>query len=284
MDQTLNVLIEGYDESKLEEVSYQENWDKDWESVYRSRQTGTIMQADVLGIEENQYGTKTIPCAVVYVGHVKGIIPMEMMNVTDYQELRKQTGQKVAFKVIGIDKENKIFIGSRNAAIEHMANATWKKIKEGLLQEGSTILGVVRNVERKELHIDIGGVIATMDVTEYDYGWIDSLPAVVSVGDHIRCKILSIDMEEKKVTLSRKALLPNPWLTLSERISVGGEYVGRVTGVVNQGYYINLMPGVDSFARHMMRTTLKRGDQVLVRLIAIDTEEEKITARVVRKI
>lgn len=284
MDQTLNVLIEGYDETKVEEINHHENYDKDWESVYRSRQTGTIMQADVLGIEENSYGNKTIPCAIVYVGNVKGIIPMEFMNVKNYQEFRKYTGQKVAFKVIGIDKENKIFIGSRNAAIEHMANATWKKIKEGFIQEGSTILGVVRNIERKELHIDIGGVLATMDITEYDYGWIDNLSAVVSVGDHIRCKILSIDMEEKKITLSRKALLPNPWLSISERFTVGGEYVGKVTGVVNQGYYVNLMPGVDSFARHMMRTTLKRGDKVLVRIIDINTEEEKITARIVRKI
>ncbi|QOY37652.1 S1 RNA-binding domain-containing protein [Anaerobacillus isosaccharinicus] len=279
MDQTLQVLVEGYDINQEVVAGNHQEHDKDWEEVYRSRQTNTIMQSEVIGIEENSLGEKTFPCAVVYIGNVKGIVPLEFMNVENYRDLRRMTGQKIAFKVVGLDKKANLFIANRTAAIEHMAGATWKKIETGLV-----VLGVVRRVARNLIHVDIGGVSAKLEIDEYGYGWNDDLRKEVKEGDHLKVKLLSVDKDKKTVKISRKATLPNPWDNISNRFSVDGEYVGTVSGVVNYGNFINLAPGIDALTQHMRFTKLSTGDKVLVKIRDINVKDQKINAKIVRKI
>ncbi|WP_374723583.1 S1 RNA-binding domain-containing protein [Calidifontibacillus erzurumensis] len=281
-NQILNVLIEGYDENVALELERNvDQYDKDWETVYSARQNQTILQAEITGIEEKTIRSDSpkITCAVVMVGQVKGLIPLEYFGVEDKNHLLSYTGKKVAFKVIGLDAEAGVFIGSRKAAIEHMANVTWAK-----LEKGKEVIAVVRRVGRNRLIVDIGGIEAKINVADYDYGWIEDLREHVKVGQHLKVKVTELDKEKKIVKVSRKETLANPWLTVRNRFEEGNQYVGTVSGVVNFGNYVNLAPGIDSLAPHMRFQTLSRGDKVLIRIKKIHDKEEKIDAKIIRKI
>lgn len=278
VDQTLKVLVEGYDENQVHEVEL-DNYDRDWEEVYRSRQNGTILQTEIIGIETKNIREKNIQCAVIYIGQVKGIIPLEFMNVENINQLRRMLGQKIAFKVIGIDQEAKIFIGSRKAAVEHMASSTWQK-----LELDQNVLAVVRSVGRNSILLDIGGITTRLEVEEYGYGWYDDLRDEVKEGDHLTVKVVKLDKEAQKVEVSRKATLPDPWSTVKTRFVEGGEYVGKVSGVVNYGCYVNLASGIDTLVPHMKFTRLQKGDKVLVRITGFVDEKRHITSKVVRKL
>lgn len=269
-----SMLIEGFDAKKMpkEEVD-----NKDWRKIVAAKQNDTILQAEMGGLEK--IGEKD--CAVVNIGRVRGYIPMEYTGVENLRQLRALTGKKIVFKVLEYIEEpdKKIFMASRTAAIDEMAEITLRKI-----EEGDEIIAVVRTVSPSLVRADIGGIEVRLPVTEISYGWIDDLEEHVSVGDHLRVKVLGIDKEKKEVRVSAKALLPNPWETVKERYKRNGEYVGTVSGVRDYGIFVNLEEGVDSLASHLKFQNVQKGDKVLVRVNQIDEENQQIRCRVVRVI
>ncbi|MBM7716033.1 S1 RNA-binding domain-containing protein [Heyndrickxia sporothermodurans] len=275
MAEELNVtsmLIEGFDARKL---APEEQYDKDWQQVVGARQNDKILQSEIVGIEN--IGSKE--CAVVHVGKIKGYIPMEFTGVENLRQLRALTGKKVAFKVLEYieDAEKQIFMASRTAALEEMAEITLRRIKTG-----DEIVAVVRTVSPNLVRADIGGIEVRLPLDQIRYGWIDDLTEEVKPGDHLRVKVLDIDTEKKEVRVSAKALMKNPWEDCKARYKRGAEYVGTVSGVREFGVFVNLEAGVDSLASHLKYQNLQRGDRVLVRIIGIDEKEQQIRAKIVR--
>jgi small subunit ribosomal protein S1 len=183
----------------------------------------------------------------------------------------------VAFKVLNYDREAEVFTGSRTAALDHMAAITLKKI-----DVDDEIIAVVRSVSPSLVRTDIGGIEVKIPLEEIRYGWIDDLTEEVKQGDHLKIKVLEIDKEEKKVTVSAKAMQVNPWLRSIGRYTTGNEYVGTVSGVREYGVFINLEAGVDSLARHLNFRNVKKVDCVLVRVLETDAQKEQIHTRITR--
>ncbi|MCF6094525.1 S1 RNA-binding domain-containing protein [Microaerobacter geothermalis] len=270
-DQMLQILIEGFQDEKLEENKYDEHWQK----IYSAYQNNSILQAHLVGIETKL----NKPCGVVQIGHIRGYIPLEYSGADNIQELRKLTGELVAFKIINYDRDGEVFTASRTAALEHMANVTWKRIKEG-----QTIIAVAREVDFSEVKADIGGIQVKIPINEIDYGWIDDLTEKVKPGDHLRVKVLEVNEQEKKVKVSAKATKKNPWPDCTRRYHVHSEYVGKISGVEEYGNFVNLEPGVDALAPHLRWEKFKKGDRVLVRILKIDVKKEQIRVRIVKKV
>jgi ribosomal protein S1 len=106
------------------------------------------------------------------------------------------------------------------------------------------------------------------------------------VGDEIKVKVVGIDKEKERISLSRKVLLPNPWLKLIEKYHVGDLVEGRVVSVLDFGAFVELEPGVQGLV-HISeigymdsvdpKSVVKRGDQVLVKIISIEPNRERIS-------
>ncbi|WP_235775250.1 MULTISPECIES: S1 RNA-binding domain-containing protein [Paenibacillus] len=264
------VLIEGYNEDKLEQSGY----DESWAQIYSAKQNNLILQAEMVGVEVKLNKL----CGVVMVGDVRGYIPQEFSGVSDAHAFKRMLGEPVAFKIVSYDRDGDTFIGSRQAAIEHMEGATWK-----WLQEGAAITAVVRNVQAKSMTVDIGGISVELPVQEYAYGWTEDLRDTVQIGDHFKVKVTELDKDQKRVAISKKALDKNPWPDCSKRYSRKGEYIGTVSGVVEYGVFVNLEKGVDALVRHMPFDKVKRGDRVFLRIVNIDLKREQIFGQITRK-
>lgn len=265
------VLIEGYQEEKVQ----QNHYDEDWAQIYSAKQNDLILQAELIGVEIKLDKL----CGVVMVGEVRGYIPQEFSGVKDAHAFRRLLGEPVAFKIVTYDRDGDTFIASRQAALEHMENLTWK-----WLEQDAVITAVVRNVLPKLLTLDIGGIIVELPVQEYSHGWIDDLRDEVHIGDHLKVKVVELDKEQKKISLSKKALDKSPWPDCAKRYNARGEYVGRVSGVAEYGVFVNLERGVDALVTHMRFQQLKRGDRVFVRIRQVDAQKERIYARITRKL
>lgn len=277
----LNVLVEGFDAEKAKQVNIeQDQVSQDWIDIYSSRQNSTILQAVIRGIEEKTYshaGNKKMPCAVIDIGEVKGLIPLEFLGVENRNDARQLIGEKVVFMVIAIDKDNGFFVGSRVAALEEMRNITLKKI-----EEGDDIMAVVRKVFNSSLFVDIGGIELRIPNREVSYGWIDSLHDYYKVGDHIKVRVTKVDKKKKEVEVSIKASKPNPWDNVSDHFSEQAEYVGKVSGIAEFGTYIELREGIAGLAQHLRHEVLKKGDKVLVRILKIRPKEQRINVKVTK--
>ncbi|QZT35504.1 S1 RNA-binding domain-containing protein [Caldalkalibacillus thermarum TA2.A1] len=268
-DQLLQVLVEGFDPEKLEEER------KDWQEVIAAYQNKTILQADLIGIE-SKLGE---PCGVVQVGNIRGYIPLEHSGCEKLSDLRNLIGTKVAMMVLNYDRENDVFTASRKDALERMAEITWSRLKEG-----QVVIAVVRNVMEKILVVDIGGISVRIPASEIDYAWIDDLRDEFKIGDHLKVRVMEVDKENQKVTLSAKALKPNPYPDCTKRYVKGGEYAGKVTGVEDYGVFVNLEPGVDALVPHMRFERLRKGDRVILRVYDVNAKKERIYGKIVRKL
>ncbi|MDN4617650.1 S1 RNA-binding domain-containing protein [Paenibacillus sp. PsM32] len=264
------VLIEGYDEKKLQQSGY----DEAWAQIYSAKQNNLILQAELIGMETKLNKL----CGVVQVGEVRGLIPQEYAGVTDPHAFRRMLGEPVAFKIVSYDRDGKTFIASRQAAIEHMETATWK-----WLEKDAIITAVVRSVSVKQMTVDIGGIEVDLPVQHYAHGWTEDLREVVEIGDHFKVKVLELDKENKSIVISRKALEQSPWPDCSQRYNLRGEYIGRVSGIAEYGVFVNLERGVDALVRHMAFDRLRVGDKVSVRIIRLDVKKQQIFARITRK-
>ena len=288
----LRRMVEGYDEQKaLEAIALTV---KDyWQDVIRAEQNRLVLHEDVAGIETHG----ETPCAVVYIGSVKGLIPVYEFGIeqgncvktkddlknedklkNSYQFLRNMTGQKIAFMIKGHNKKDNVFMASRKEGIEWMRKRT-----EGELTVGNTIIAVVRKVLPKRIIADIGGMTAILSAPDYQHGWTDDLTELIQTGDHIMVKYLGFDKEKGVATISRKALIPDPWekIELTEK----SEYTSEIMGVRQGGCYFRVKTQngyIDGFLNHPRHEQLSIGDKALIRIISIDKERHQIFGRYLR--
>jgi ribosomal protein S1 len=280
----LKKFIEGYDEQKAQELMTERDY---WQDVVRAEQNKLIVQEPLAGIETHY----DVPCAIVYIGDIKGIIPVYEFGINkenhvntredlkekekvanSYRFLRALSGQKIAFIIKGYDKASGVFTASRKEALEWM-----KKRTEEELIPGAKTLAVIRNVNPYRAIADIGGVPAILASAEYQHGWTDDLSEHIKVGDHIMVKVLNFDKEKGRAVISRKALIPDPWENLELREK--SEYTAEITGVRERGCYFRIKTKngyVDGFLRHPRHELLSRGDKALVRILDINPEKRTI--------
>lgn len=278
---TLDVLIEGYDEKKAQSLLANESEvSQDWIDVYESRQNSTILQAEVQGIEEKVYSTATnkkMPCAMIDIGTVRGMVPLDFLGVEDRKQARKLIGEKVAFVVIAVDRENGFFVGSRKQALQQMADKTLKKV-----EKGDIVPAVVREVYNANMVVDIGGIQCRIPTSEVTYGWIDNLHDYYKAGDHVKVKIMEVDKKDRSAKVSIKATKPNEWERVHDFYKENGEYVAKVSGVSEFGTFVTLREGISGLAQHLRHEVVKKGDKVLVRVLKIRPKEQKMNVKIVK--
>lgn len=105
-------------------------------------------------------------------------------------------------------------------------------------------------------------------------------------GDEIEVKVVGVDLEKGRVSLSRKALLPNPWHELVEKFNEGDLVEGKVISVLDFGAFVELKEGLQGLV-HVSevgyenaedpKSAVRKGDQVLVRIMGIDPRRERVS-------
>ena len=181
-----------------------------WPDIFASLQDKyALMHELVLRVEEpvmDEKENKKMPCAVVMIGHVKGLIPLPESGCESKEKMRKLIGQNVVFRVTHIMEESNLFIASRKSAIDLMAKETLKKIKEGEVRTA-----VVREVNFKSAIVDIGGIQAKLPVGEMSWGWVNDVRQLMSVGDSFDVKVMSLDRNTGEIKVSLREADLNPW-------------------------------------------------------------------------
>ncbi|MDN5375464.1 MAG: small subunit ribosomal protein [Thermacetogenium sp.] len=278
---------------QIEEVKkeFVENY---WPEVYASRQNRTILTWPVIGVEVHSHNNGKIPCMVVGKDRIKGIIPLPESGVEPAASaaltrarLQSYIGQNVSFIVIGIDRENDLFMGSRAEALKVLQAELWPELKENAVKT-ATVRRIIRrprndgSVTELGAVVDLGGIEAFLPIYELSHGWVDDVLNLIQVGDVFDVKIIKVDREAKRVTVSLKDMIPDPWPDAARRYTKGGSYKGKVSGVVDYGVFINLEPGVDALCPHPKAGRVKKGDEVVMLVGKVSPEKRQIRGVIIR--
>lgn len=227
---------DGFIELSLVNAQAQRNW----QSLKDIKDSGEVITVKIKGA--NSGGL------IADISDTKAFLPVSQLSTQHYPriekgdqskilaELKKFVGEEMKVKVIDVNsRTNKLIISEKEAGEENVKELI------GKYNVGDVIDGIVSGIA------DFGAFVRFMDnpsveglihISELDWKLIDSPKEVVKVDEAIKVKI--IDIKDGKIFLSLKALKPNPWDTINEKIKAGDEVSGSVYKTNPFGAYIDL--------------------------------------------
>jgi len=190
-------------------------------------------------------------------------------------------GKTLPVKVIEVDQKERRLVFSARVVQKGQRE---KRLNE--IEIDSVVKSRVVNIVDFGVFVDLDGVDGLVHKSEIDWERIPHPSKIFKLGDEIEVKVIGIDIEKERVSLSRKILLPNPWLKHVEKFQVGDLVEGLVVSVLDFGAFIELAEGLQGLV-HVSeigyantedpKAVVKKGDPVLVKIMSIDLERERIS-------
>ncbi|AZS14805.1 30S ribosomal protein S1 [Paenibacillus lutimineralis] len=219
---------------------------------------------------------------VVDVG-LRGFIPASMVERHFVEDFSDYKGRTLRVKVKEMDKENNKVILSQKDVLDEEFETNKQQVM-AQLQEGQVIEGTVQRLTQFGAFVDVGGVDGLVHVSEISWSHVDKPADVLSEGDKVKVKVLKVDPEKGKISLSIKAALPGPWDSASEQFHIGDIVSGEVKRLVNFGAFVEIAPGVEGLV-HISQIShkhigtpfevLKEGQTVQVKILDLSADEKR---------
>lgn len=215
----------------------------------------------------------------------RGFIPASMVERHFVEDFSDYKGRTLRVKVKELDRENNKVILSQKDVLEEEFEANKQKVMSEL-QDGQVLEGTVQRLTQFGAFVDVGGVDGLVHVSEIAWSHVDKPSDVLSEGDQVRVKVLKVDPEKGKISLSIKAAAPGPWETAGEQFNMGDIVTGVVKRLVTFGAFVELAPGVEGLVhisqishKHIgtPQEVLKEGQEVQVKVLDINTSEQRIS-------
>jgi small subunit ribosomal protein S1 len=180
----------------------------------------------------------------VTIAGVRGFCPISQIEERWSDDVDRHLGATYTFKVLEYDPDERKLVVSRAAHLrderERRRQATLEELEEGAVVEGT-----VRSITNFGAFVDLGGVDGLVHVTEIAHRHVAHPGDALTVGETVQVKILEMDLEKNRISLSIKELLPNPWDEAAERFPVRGSFEGTVVRKTDFGVFVELVPGLD---------------------------------------
>lgn len=217
---------------------------------------------------------------------IRIFVPSSHVDIYRANNLEKYVGQSFAIKIIELKEERyktKI-VGSRREIIQEVKDKRELAALEGL-NVGDVVSGEVKNVLDYGAFVDINGIEGLIHISEFSWGKVNIKDAVKK-GDVVKVKVIAIDNEKRKISLSIKALTEDPWTNIEEKYPIGNITMGKVVRFTDFGAFVELEPGVDALM-HISKISnqkinhpsevLKLGEVIKASIIEIDSAKKRIS-------
>ena len=216
---------------------------------------------------------------------VRGFIPASMLDTRFVRNTERFVGQEFDAKIKEVDAKENRFILSRREVVE-AATAAARAEVFGKLAVGDVVTGKVARITSFGAFIDLGGVDGLVHLTELSHERNVSPKSVVTVGEEIEVKILDLNEEEGRVSLSLKATTPGPWDGVEQKLVKGDVVEGTVKRLTDFGAFVEVLPGIDGLV-HVSQISHKRienpkealkvGQEVQVKVLEVNADAERVS-------
>jgi len=222
----------------------------------------------------------------VQVMGLKAFCPLSQIDKQYCENPDKYLNQTYTFVITRFEEEDDNIVLSRREYLVHetkkQAEAFWEKIEEGGVYEGT-----VTFIRDFGVFVNINGIDGLLHISEISYERIEDPSQVLKVGQTLNVAVKSIDRDRRKIALSLKSMMEDPWDAAVKKLSSKGEFQGKVVRMKTFGAFVRLFPGVEGLVhvsrlgtdrRHQHpKEVLKIGDIVTVRVLEIDEANRRIS-------
>ena len=221
---------------------------------------------------------------VVNADGVRGFIPASMITDHFVSDLNQYKGAELEVKIIEVVPEDNRLILSHRAVAEKDRKEAREKIM-GSLKVGDIVEGKVARLTNFGAFVDLGGIDGLVHVSEISYDHVSKPSDILKVGEDVKVKVLAIEPERNRISLSIKQLQPGPWDDIEEKAAVGSILDGTVKRLVDFGAFVEVLPGVEGLVhisqishKHIDKPSdvLKSGEKIQVKVLSVDPEEHRL--------
>ncbi len=248
---------------------------KVWNEIQKKFNDGETITATV---------TQAVKGGLVVDAGVRGFVPASMITDHYVEDLNQFKGEELEFKIIEIEpSENRLILSHKEIVQAQHEEAAKKIFSE--LAAGDVVEGKVARMTNFGAFIDLGGVDGLVHVSEISYDHVDKPADVLEVGQEVKVKVLNVDPERERISLSIKQTLPGPWDDIEEKAAVGTVLTGTVKRLTSFGAFVEVFPGVEGLVhisqishKHIATPAdvLEAGQEVKVKVLNVDPERQRL--------
>ena len=232
---------------------------------------------------------------IVRFGRLRGFVPQSQLSESRVRQLSGNTpeerygpmvNQPIGVKVMEVDRHRNRLILSERAATREVRS----KRKENLIAElkvGEVRTGTVVSLENFGAFVDIGGGEGLVHVSELAWGHVTHPRQVLSLGEKIEVEVISVNAEAKRIGLSRRRVIGDPWDEIATSLRRGQLARATVTKLTKFGAFARLndyesvegLIHISELASERVdhpREVVKRGQDLVLRVIKIDVKERRL--------
>lgn len=220
----------------------------------------------------------------VQVGVLSAFLPASHIDLERIDDMEACIGRTFQVEVIEIDPEKKRLVVSRRGILNRERDAL-RKESVSVLNPGTVTSGAVTRIEKFGAFVELGGVEGLLHVSELAHKRVENPEDYVKVGDRVTVKILSVEEDGRRISLSMKALQEDPWRAYTAAHPAGSVVPGKVTRLASYGAFIEVADGVEGLAHvsqlaphgvSTAREVVKIGEELSVRVVAVEPERRRI--------
>lgn len=216
---------------------------------------------------------------------LRGFIPASMVETHFVEDFSDYLNKTLTVKVVELDRDkNRIILSHRAVAEEENEKKKGEILQT--LEAGQVIEGTVQRLTGFGAFVDIGGVDGLVHISQLAHEHVEKASDVVKEGDKVTVEVLSVDLDNERISLSRKKTLAGPWENIGDRVKKGDVLEGTVKRLADFGAFVEVFPGVEGLVhiseianRHIAKPgeVLESGQTVDVKVLDVDEEGRRIS-------
>ncbi|MFD6507483.1 30S ribosomal protein S1 [Bacillus sp. NPDC060175] len=276
LDQTLELKIIKLEDDDLVLSKRAVDAEKAWVELQEKFNSGHVFDVTVKDIVNGGL--------VVDLG-VRGFIPASLVEVHYVEDFADYKGKTLAVKIVELDREKNRVILSHKAVVE-LEQDSKKKEAISSLKEGDIVEGTVQRLTDFGAFVNVGGVDGLVHISQISHERVEQPSEVLEQGQKVKVKVLSVDADTQRISLSIKAAQPGPWENVAGEIKAGDIREGVVKRLVTFGAFVEILPGVEGLVhvsqianRHVKNPNevLEMGQEVKVKVLEVHVAEKRIS-------
>jgi small subunit ribosomal protein S1 len=285
VEKASDVVSEG-DELELEVLKVEEDAlvlskrkvdaQKAWVNLENLFNSGEVFETEVKDVVKGGL--------VVDLG-VRGFVPASLVESHFVEDFSDYKGKNLTFKIVELDKEKNRLILSHRAVVEEEKGKHKKNLLHSITP-GSIIDGTVQRITDFGAFVDIGGIDGLVHISQLSYQHIEKPSDVVQEGQKVKVKVLNVDRDNERISLSIKETQPGPWSDIADKAPKGSTVTGTVKRLVSYGAFVEVFPGVEGLVhisqiahKHIgtPHEVLKEGQEVQVKVLDSNEQEQRLS-------
>jgi small subunit ribosomal protein S1 len=250
--------------------------EKAWVNLEQLFNSGEVIETEVKDVVKGGL--------VVDLG-VRGFVPASLVEAHFVEDFSDYRGQTLTFKIVELDKEKNRLILSHRAVVEEEKGRHKKNLLNNI-QPGQVIDGTVQRITDFGAFVDIGGVDGLVHISQLSYEHVEKPTDVVQEGQKVKVKVLNVDRDNERISLSIKETQPGPWSNIAEKAPKGGTLKGTVKRLVSYGAFVEVFSGLEGLVhisqiahKHIgtPHEVLKEGQEVNVKVLDSNEKDQRLS-------